>query len=652
MQYLFQVSIGPVQDFIAAARRTRDLKFGSELLSELSKAAANFIATKYGINSLIFPAPSDSRFLASKPERSFQNFNVANKIVALIEEDSPEALRKAVEKVREAVIARLREIREDTYKQIGSFDKATANAQIDDLVEFFSVALPYDSKGYKGIREKVEALMAARKNTRDFSPVTWGSRQDKSSIDGQLESVIPNSRYAQRGDASQRREDADYLYSYFGAKVGERLSGVDLLKRNGRLPTGESFPSTSHFATIPFLERLEKANLDSNVVTQLKQSWNDYIQKIRDIPARIERMPDSLPLHPIVGKCEGSMLFEERFSDLAYINDDMNKFEGARKTLREFFKQVDEQFQGVSPKVHPGTYYAILLADGDSMGKVIDHEAGRGTGRHQELSRKLAQFSENVRSVVEHHDGWLIYTGGDDVLAFMPLHSVIGCARNLSEAFYNALKDFKDKDGKSPTLSVGVAVIHHLEPLREALQLARDAEKSAKHVTDKNALAITISKRSGSDFTIKGQWPDWKQETPQSPVRFADHLKELIDFCRQESIPHGTAHELRDMALRLKGQADTSEDDSNTAKNDSQKDQTEPTMQTVIKTEAKRILERKLTHHRRNNPNDNTKEAKTRHDRIAELLDQTNDVIGFANELIAAQFFADAMELAGLEKGL
>ncbi len=40
MNYLFQVGLGPVQSFIASARRSRDLAFGSSLLSELSKAAA------------------------------------------------------------------------------------------------------------------------------------------------------------------------------------------------------------------------------------------------------------------------------------------------------------------------------------------------------------------------------------------------------------------------------------------------------------------------------------------------------------------------------------------------------------------------------------------------------------------------------------
>jgi CRISPR-associated protein Cmr2 len=36
MSYLMIIGIGPVQEFIASARRSRDLWFGSWLLSELS----------------------------------------------------------------------------------------------------------------------------------------------------------------------------------------------------------------------------------------------------------------------------------------------------------------------------------------------------------------------------------------------------------------------------------------------------------------------------------------------------------------------------------------------------------------------------------------------------------------------------------------
>ena len=38
--HLLLVTLGPVQDFIAQARRTRDLWYGSHMLSELGRAAA------------------------------------------------------------------------------------------------------------------------------------------------------------------------------------------------------------------------------------------------------------------------------------------------------------------------------------------------------------------------------------------------------------------------------------------------------------------------------------------------------------------------------------------------------------------------------------------------------------------------------------
>ena len=53
MNYLLQISIGPVQDFISAGRRTRDLWFGSMMLSEVAKSAAREVMNSGG--ELIFP---------------------------------------------------------------------------------------------------------------------------------------------------------------------------------------------------------------------------------------------------------------------------------------------------------------------------------------------------------------------------------------------------------------------------------------------------------------------------------------------------------------------------------------------------------------------------------------------------------------------
>src|SRR6266516_5635672 len=117
MKYLFQVSIGPVQGFIASARKTRDLAVGSWLLSELAKAAAQNIAEINGIESLIFPAPQNKEELQPATP-----LNVANKIVAIIQQ-SPQDMGK---KVREAINERLTNIKNWAYAGMKDYDQQAA----------------------------------------------------------------------------------------------------------------------------------------------------------------------------------------------------------------------------------------------------------------------------------------------------------------------------------------------------------------------------------------------------------------------------------------------------------------------------------------------------------------------------------------------
>ena len=77
MRNLLIISLGPIQDFIAAARRCRDLWFGSWILSDLSKTVARTIAEKLDRNALVFPGV---QYMGELDARS--NTSVANKIVA------------------------------------------------------------------------------------------------------------------------------------------------------------------------------------------------------------------------------------------------------------------------------------------------------------------------------------------------------------------------------------------------------------------------------------------------------------------------------------------------------------------------------------------------------------------------------------------
>lgn len=677
MSYLFQVNVGPVQGFIASARRTRDLAFGSWLLSELAKAAALQIVKSEGINSLIFPAPDKQQQLSFKSE-----LNVANKIVALIQKESPQKLGSLT---YNAIQEQLEEIRKQAFREqtsdmipLSKENQDIALKQIKDIVEFHWVALLFDGINYAETRKQLEALMAARKNTRNFAPVTWGSHQPKSSIDGQLESVIPEYEYPPR-QATEKDKFTKILRLYYKYKAGpaERLSGVDLLKRHGETIFGSSFPSTSHIAALPFLQRIELINQK----TEIKKKWDSYIKKVTEIAdpkddeiakefdkshrqiVNLEKIPRGYKHHSILEDYEGSMLFEERLADMVDIVTNQDRLNDAKKALRAFYKSTDDEFKalGIS-SARPNPYYAILQADGDRMGEVIDAQTKRQINDqeqkpyepHRRISKKLGEFAGGVKEIVEKHQGALVYAGGDDVLAFVPLHTVLQCAHELAISFKNTLKDFANEEGHTPTLSVGVAIVHHLEPLQDALKLARAAEARAKRVDGKNALAITISKRSGEDYTIGGSWGN---DRPNQGIAFT--LEKLIEFCRSDAIPDGTAYELRDMVRRLTVSPQDISD------NEQLKHLIE-TLPEVIRRDALRILQRKLYVPLGKFPKGQAKEVekflKERlgiEDRVPDEEKTSSEeqaygeekipsipIEAFINELIVAQTLADAVKLA------
>jgi len=139
--------------------------------------------------------------------------------------------------------------------------------------------------------------------------------------------------------------------------------------------------------------------------------------------------------------------------------------------------------------VRPNPYFALLVADGDGMGAVIDYQTT--ISAHQALSQALSQFAHEVGEIVTNHEGALVYSGGDDVMAYLPLHTALDCARELAERFEEQMRDFKNQKEKSPTFSAGIVVAHHLEPLQDTLELARLAEKAAiSSIDSEKSLAV------------------------------------------------------------------------------------------------------------------------------------------------------------------
>lgn len=627
MTYFMAISIGPVQEFIASARRSRDLWFSSWLLSELSKAAAiailDMVATAADNAKLVFPFPESPTRLHD------DDFTVANVIAAVVDEPL-----QVGQRVRQQLDARLQFLADRALAQIDNpvhnlHTLKIAQLQIQDLVECTWAATPIEAGDYVAARRKTLALLAARKGTRNFPGIPWQQREgrQKSSLDGRRESVIPEHRYPSPNDSQAvQTHKAAQLYRLYKAGGAERLSGVDLLKRLGTNSEQDvHFPSTSHMAAQPFLQRLHAQG--TGAIAQ----FDALVQTLKRLGLQPERVHRSVPNDE---GYDGSLLFASRIQSLgAEQGLDEPKIQDAMTVVTDFLKAI-----AIGT---PAPYYALLVADGDRMGKVIDAQPSLET--HQQLSATLSRFAEKVKSTVAAHRGALIYAGGDDIMALLPLHHVLACTEELARLFYTQMADYQTVDEERATLSAGIAICHHLEPLSDALPLARSAEKTAKRFPNKNAVAVLLDKRSGAARTVVGPLLATDQDTdPTAKPTLIERLRYFADAHRQEQIPDGAAYQLRNLFLRLTV------------------DQSDPIyapLQAAIRTDALRILDRGQADRGRTAieidikayihallADGQSKTTDKSENRVSDR-DQIN-VDQLATELIIAREFAAAQELA------
>ncbi|MHA2000146.1 MAG: type III-B CRISPR-associated protein Cas10/Cmr2, partial [Promethearchaeota archaeon] len=224
---LLAITTGNVQDFISAARRTRDLWFGSFLISEISKVIAKIIAENGG--TLIFPAlekGSDDL----EPGHGPGAFNVSNIILAEIPEGTnPEEIKnQACNKAKNMLKNQV-----DDLPDSGAINQNLWDAQVDDLLHFYAAWLPLENEDdWASSRARLMQLLAARKATREFKQHQGKSHVPKCSLCGARESVL-----AQDNESMQKMMSS----IAFRMKKGEQLCALGLLKRSAK----GAFPSVS-----------------------------------------------------------------------------------------------------------------------------------------------------------------------------------------------------------------------------------------------------------------------------------------------------------------------------------------------------------------------------------------------------------------------
>ena len=646
-------SVGPVQDFIAAARRTQDLWMGSWLLSYLSWKAMECLADRFGPDVVVFPSLrgqplcdfwlSRQHALPCQPNADdLARPTLPNKFVALLPADEAQEAAKQAE---EAVRTEWKRLADRVYEALQSFfpaddetrrlwdrqieeqlevywtmlpwpgeNEQSGKAQADKVIEFYKTLLAppagwefeqiyrvlvrsgqYDPNWgtpYSLIYDLVDRAFGARKNLRDFRP---GEEQgEKCTVCGQRAAL----RSRQHQAKAFWKTVADNLHRQGRHDIKpngeERLCAVCTVKRFVQREVLErefglrgGFPSTSEVAAVRFKERI----LDKLADAKVSEALADFLNLADQV-----RIPKTVAENAVpylqkkaksqlgrgLLKLDGEYLFTDTWTSkhLREANPDLSE-EEAEKKAQEGRRLLNRLYEVVGAQ--PKKYYAILYMDGDRMGQwlrgtheglarfsdilhpevrqalkndpqwsgILDQKRLITPAVHAAISGALANFSlKLVRWVIEErHAGRVVYAGGDDVLALLPVDDVLSAARELRALFSGEAQikngdlhvTFRDQTctgyiddfdgeplltmGPTATASIGVAIAHHMHPLDLTLQAARRAEKAAKETYGRNALAVEVLKRSGEAISVGTQFYSQDKST--------DAVAILQKFCEE-----------------------------------------------------------------------------------------------------------------------
>jgi CRISPR-associated protein Cmr2 len=454
-KYLMTIALGPVQEFIAAARRTADLTAGSELLVGLARHLAEHLPNA----DLIFPASTQT--------------DAPNKLLFTVQGEP----HKVAADAKEQAHAYLRQQWDACLQQLGAvkgcIDEELANWQLKNFLEFYAAWVPLNGD-YAAARQRLERLLAGRKALRDFKQAPAYPKHPKSPLDPSMDSVFKTEAH---GDGFSAPADAQQ-HPKLRLKPRETLDAISLIKR---ILGGSGVPSTREMG----FRAVEKVLSDeARGAYRALQKWQDKLG--------IDDLSD--------------LYYQEQFE--RWLREQRQEGREIAPEEEAEIRRNASLLQGALSKaripIEAPAYYAILVADGDKMGAAID--ALTSVNDHRNFSQQVAQFAQNAERIVRAYDGHLVYCGGDDVLALLPANRALACARKLHGEFVSCMQPVMPS-GVSPSLSAGIAIVHVMDNLQVALGWARETEQYAKQT--RNAVAVARYPRSGGMNRARTRWDDF-----------------------------------------------------------------------------------------------------------------------------------------------
>ncbi len=529
----FHFTLGPVQAFVAQARRTRDFWAGSFLLSTLSAVAMREVHAQGG--EVLFPQP-DASFLRAlsgqRVERPPQQGVVPNRFKAQVREAfDPRAVCQAVRlawlAIAELAWERIPEKTRDEHeglrrvwsRQIG-VDLDTGRPTQPDPFWQMSWAL--------GGEEDGEDLLDRRKHLRTAAPpAEAGAKcmlmegwQELSGVERPSAQAL-DEFWAPLREHVNKRNKADLA-------EGEQLCALAFVKRlfpnefhrlkAVPMPGGWAFsgwkletgvPSVAYLAAAPWLARA--VGIVSEAAAEEFIAATEPLDAGSEKRTRLRMVEETVPARGCLwdlAHLDGSLFFASSL-EAEYrrelIADGMEEKEARRvvdraKSGLRAICALSAPTPGSSDAAlgEPRPHFAVLAMDGDDLGRNMADRR-----RQPAITKALARFAAEAPAIVARHSGFLVYAGGDDVRALLPVPGALACAREIRSLYLECFAG----TGVSSTLSGAVLFAHHKLPLGHVLHevhvLLDDVAKDGR---GRDAIAVQVSSRGGDLIRWAQPW--------------------------------------------------------------------------------------------------------------------------------------------------
>lgn len=511
MSKYFHFTIGPVQGFVAQARRTRDFWAGSFILSYLSAVAMKAVQVQKG--KILFPT-ADPVFLAcltepeKQPEKPTQG-SVPNRFKAEVgDEFNPDQVVASVLRAWSGLADLV--WNEDLSKIDPSLlSKETIsiwNRQIENFWEIAWTLTPDLGESNSLDRRKSlrHQLPPAEPGIKCVIMDGWQE------LSGAPRPGDPHlTKFWQEVQRRIRGHDL---------REGEHLCALAFLKRrfahcfhrlNVSMPNGwtlrgwnvpTAVPSVAYLAAAPWLAEAV-LRLDAEALKRFEQPARKlsrgYGEWHTDLRCLLDAEKEAGQSAHLFRSLDGALFFEANLdNERLYTN-------------REQATEVKNALAALRSEANlgpPSPFYAVLMMDGDSLGQQLqDVEKQPG------ISRALGEFTQAVQNIVLRHSGFLVYAGGDDVLALLPLETTLGCALELRQKYLECF----EKTTCTSTLSGAVVFAHFKVPLTRVLMDAHHLlDDVAKDQRGRDALAIRAQTIGSWVLQWSMPWLEALEKTP------------------------------------------------------------------------------------------------------------------------------------------